>query len=260
LGNDYQVLRILDRTINEFEAKCAAADRADWPWWKEMQWWNDAQPKGRNSRLRETKPDVAAIISLLRNVVLMYREYLRLFTLEHGSKDPPRGLKSKDFWGRPFAVHIGRIIECVHCFDTIRQTIDAPDQRSFATAGTVGGYPSYLPNGKGSIRTVRADWLGQALYGIRNSAAHFDPNELSGLTKENVQALLRVLLVWLSTTPSRKAPPGSFQVGQRPVKPVYPWVEDFFIGVDSEPELVTAHFTLFDGSVMPGELPRKVRT
>ena len=258
LGADYQVLRVIDRTINEFVDNCNAADRSLWPWWKEMEWWNAAEANGRDSRLRQTNPDVGDITSLLRNLTSMYREYLRLFTLKHGSKEPSSGKKSTDFWSRPFAVHIGRIIECVHCFDQIRVTIDVPDQRSVATAGTVGGYPTYAPGRSGTVRTMRADWLGQTLYNIRNSAAHFDAQELPDLTKDHVRSLLQVLFTWLSTRPSCQGPPSTFVVGTRQDKPVYPRLEDFFIGVDSESGLVDTHYRMFERQLLRGDLPRKV--
>jgi hypothetical protein len=105
---------------------------------------------------------------------------------------------------------------------------------------------------------MRADWLGQTLYNIRNSAAHFDAQELPDLTKDHVRSLLQVLFTWLSTRPSCQGPPSTFVVGTRQDKPVYPRLEDFFIGVDSESGLVDTHYRMFERQLLRGDLPRKV--
>jgi len=79
---------------------------------------------------------------------------------------------------RSMAVQIGRIVEIVHRFDQL----DVSDRKSSTIAN-------------------RQDWLGAAIYLVRNEAAHFSAG--TKFERSHIRLLLRALLYWLSTCAPR---------------------------------------------------------
>lgn len=255
LGPDYQLLRKIHQRTNEFEREWNDGNP---PWWKRMQWPAPIPDLGSSSPPPPpiSEPNGPAVFSLLRNVVRTYREYLRLFTLRYGSQDLRENQldETTDFWLRPLVVHVGRIIECIHCFDEIRLQVDPglkAGQRSLASAGTIGGYPNFRDR---CAHKMRRDWFGQAIYDIRNIAAHYDP-EVPVMAPKNIRSLLAALFAWLSVTPACKENPSHLRVGSSRSRTLWPKAKDFFEGPDMQDDLVQAYSELFGSSVL--DLPTR---
>jgi CheY-like chemotaxis protein len=182
LGDDYDLLRVMDRRLKRYREVWGRdkprlcnqlvlySDDPYRPWWKEHEWAGGRTPSGT---LRVTSVSLNQVLVPLQNLMTMYREYLRTFTMFESA---PKS--TEDFWVRSMAVQIGRIVEIVHRFDQL----DVSDRKSSTIAN-------------------RQDWLGAAIYLVRNEAAHFSAG--TKFERSHIRLLLRALLYWLSTCAPR---------------------------------------------------------
>ncbi len=261
LEADYQLLRKIDGRMNGFEAAWKTETP---PWWKKMKW---PEPISRLpfEPPTITEPDWELVCPLLRNLIAMYREYLRLFTLRYGpagvtadhidhagrsatEEETLNRLHKKqetiDFWLRSLVVQVGRIIEVLHCFHTIRKDFDPyrpRGERSLASSGTIGAYFEYR---EARIQKMRRDWFGQAMYNIRNGAAHFDPT-MPLLEHRHLRSFLAALFAWLSVEPQCVKNP-RFGTG-------WPHAADFISGPNKHDALARAYEDLYGSPLL--ELP-----
>lgn len=266
LAEDYQLLRKIYDRVGEFQRDWDVPQQPASPvgpkwtvWWREMTWPAPLPSLHGPEPDRTTIPDKDNAFYLLGNLVDMYREYLRLFTLRYGSsrltgegeKDEPetkeqreirtqRKEETADFWLRSLVVQTGRIVECVHCIDDIRHDVNPAlpaGQRPYQSGGTIGAHMDRdYSTGQRFVRRMRRDWVGQGLYDVRNVAAHYDRNTPS-LAHGNIRSLLAALFAWLSTPP-----PTQDCGGGR-----WPDVQDFFSGSWRDETLV-GHYRSLLGS------------
>ena len=244
LGEDHQALRRIHERIDEFKRDW---DTPDPPWWKEMTWPPPVPSLDPPEPDLVTKPEKDNVLDLLRNLVQMYREYLRLFTLRYGpvaltgdrngghpeTKEEAqartqRKEETADFWVRSLVVQVGRIIECVHCIDVVRK-----QTTQYQSGGIIGAHRYNLGRQRLTQR-MRRDWFGQGLYDMRNIAAHYDPG-VRPLKHGNLRSLLSALLAWLSTKPETRDFPGDR----------WPEAKDLFTGSYRDENLVSKYRSLF---------------
>ena len=252
LGEDHQVLRRIHDRIGEFTRDW---DTPNPPWWKQMTWPGPMPALYPPEPDLVTRPDKDKAFELLRNLVHMYREYLRLFTLRYGpvgltgdrddgqreSKEEAqartqRKEETADFWVRSLVVQVGRVIECIHCINVIRHQINPnmPAGRpQYQSGGTIGGH-RYTLGGQRLTQRMRRDWFGQGLYEMRNIAAHYDPG-VPPLEHGNLRSLLAALFAWLSVTPKTR----DVASGR------WPEAKDFFTGPHRDGKLVSEYRFLF---------------
>ena len=208
LGKDYQLLRRLDEQIAEMRRDWSSGDRA--PWWKNTKWPMPSPVLGvfdghyPPDPPQQTAPDPDQVFGILRNIVQVFREYLRQFSLQYGAEALYGGTVAEktfaaDFWVRSLMMHVGRLVEAVHCFEGLRAMDPQLGRlRSYASAGTIGGYPVHRDR---RLQKMRRDWFGQALYENRNTAVHFNP-ERPQFTHADLRRVLAGVIAWLTVRPA----------------------------------------------------------
>jgi CheY-like chemotaxis protein len=230
LGDDYQALRRVNDRVRNLSMLLTTPNP---PWWAKQSW-KVPTPPVETDPPQCTEPPSGEIFALLDQIAFMYREYLRLFHLGYGIEDVVSSASrtvATDVWLRSIAVQIGRVIELVHCFGDLKKV-------GLDNAGAIGG--RYYPDkyaGK-CFRKMRRDWFGQALYDIRNIAAHtaVGPDQFEPI---HIRSAMCALVAWLSVQPKCEDYPAFLKQGRLPMP------DDFFTGCDRQEDLVNSYTELF---------------
>lgn len=140
-GQRYQFVRRLGRTLKQWI-------NAESPrWWHGREWLredNEGQRKDRNAR----------IAGIVRDVILMLRQYLHLHEMGYGYQDRV----SEELFLLSIIQHAGKSIEAIHGYDHLKR----------GTRGTIGGFWD-----KGEFKPGRCDWFAYYLMAVRNRASHY---------------------------------------------------------------------------------------
>lgn len=188
LDDDYRLLQALDRTVKYAEdfkgdSKPGPCQRGIWqrsdivtrPWWLSHRWTlRVTAPHDLKIALENTQVNLQPAVRHLNAIVRMYREYLRR---KNGFASPD-GMTAQ-MWRRSICLQIGIFIEIVHCFPALEGFTSA-QVRTYASAH--------------AISECRGDWLGGALYDIRNEATHFNNKKFKD---KSLFFILLSFLYWL---------------------------------------------------------------
>jgi CheY-like chemotaxis protein len=143
-GQRYQFVRRLGHALKH------------WMYAQSPRWWHDREWL-REDDDRQRKDRDARITGMIRDVILMLRQYLHLHEIGYGYQDRV----SEELFLLSIIQHAGKSIEAIHGYDHLK--------RGKRTRGTIGGWWDK----EGQFTPGRGDWFAYYLMAVRNRASHY---------------------------------------------------------------------------------------
>jgi CheY-like chemotaxis protein len=167
LGPEYQFLRLFSQKVGDLKNSI------------EPNWWESHPWRDRTT----TTADRKTVGDILDGIVILLREYLRLFCMSYGFKG--EGGRIEQAWICSLMVESAKLLELVHQLHSYRKCKSSSSPKRITLS---------LQN----LLTIRNDEWGMHINEYRNLAAHAQGERIE-LKWEHARCFLSCIMTWLST-------------------------------------------------------------